>query len=205
MRYWTVNRKVLKILGLLVLAVFLVFASMYWWEAKPWERTGVPEPPLETPAVSSGGEPDPVPEAVPPEPGEPAIQALQAHEPLVSAREDFFVEYRLERDMSRGRQVELLQSVARDAGTGEAQRAAAQERLVQITRDLEREMGLENILRAKGFRDAVVFFQEDLVTVIVPQPLSEEQATGVINLVARGAGASPENVMVIGHAPESST
>ncbi len=173
MRFWTFERKSLRIVGLLVLVSILVCA----WVLRP---------PVQDPEVP------PRPEAV-----EPA-----ADEPAAEPEGNFFVEYRLEREMSRGRQVELLKTVAQDPGAGETQRAAAQERLLQITRDLERETSLENILRAKGFRDAAVFFQENRATVVVPNLTSEEQATGIINLVVRGAGIMPEDVTVIGHPGE---
>lgn len=181
MRFWTLDRKLFWVAGLVLPAVVLFGAWIFW------SATGtVTAIPMEDPAPEKSG-----------------VQAEQGPAASVPAKTDFFVEYRLEREMSRGRQVELLQSVAQDANADETRRAAAQERLLQITRDLERELGLENILRAKGFRDIVVFFQGDVVTVIVSQPLSEEQTTSIINLVARGAGVLFENVMVIGYEAES--
>jgi stage III sporulation protein AH len=195
MRFVTMDRKLFWT-AILVLLVIILAAAWLISPGDYWTRVFGPEDP---------GEPDTVPVAA----EEPKPSELQAPQPgpqvIVPSRTDFFVECRLEREMNRGRQVELLQSVAADAAAGEAQRAAAQERLLQLTRDLEREMGLEHILRAKGFRDAVVFFQDDLVTVIVPEPLSEEEAVDIIDLVARGAGTTAENVMVIEHAAETST
>jgi stage III sporulation protein AH len=195
MRFWTLDRKLFWVAGLVMPAAVLVGAWVFWSATGWWESTG--EPGGASGAVTAIPMEGPAPE-------KSGVQAGPGPATFVPAKTDFFVEYRLEREMSRGRQVELLQSVAQDANADETRRAAAQERLLQITRDLERELGLENILRAKGFRDVVVFFQGDVVTVIVSQPLSEEQTTSIINLVARGAGVLFEDVMVIGYAAESS-
>lgn len=189
MRFWSLNRKLLKRAGLALLLA-LVCAWVVWPATGRWvlrERPVEPDAPAET-GVAATEDREPV---------------QRQPEIIVPARTDFFVEYRLEREMSRGRQIELLQSVAQDPAAGEAQRTAARDRLLQITRDLEREVGLENILKAKGFRDAVVFFQDGLVTVVVPEPLSETEATAVVNLVARGAGVAAENVMIVGHTAEN--
>jgi len=192
-KFWILERRFLRVVSLLAVALILVGAWVLW-------TTGVLREPVREP------EPLPRPEAVTPAAGEPAAETKVPNgsgaDDFRRARTDFFVEYRLEREMSRGRQVELLKTVAQDPGADETQRAAAQERLLQITRDLERETSLENILRAKGFRDAVVFFQEKRATVVVPDLTSEEQAHGIINLAARGAGIMPEDVMVIGHPGE---
>ncbi|MFZ5898568.1 MAG: SpoIIIAH-like family protein [Bacillota bacterium] len=113
------------------------------------------------------------------------------------AEKDFFVEYRMERERSRSRQVELLKDITSDPNAGQEAREKAQARLLEISRDMEREVSIENILRARGFGDAVVFFQGEMVTVVLPCRLTEEQTASVINIVSRGASAASENVMVI--------
>jgi|Deesub1362A_J573_1020465.scaffolds.fasta_scaffold00425_31 stage III sporulation protein AH len=196
MRFWMLDRKLFQMAGLVLLAVILVGAWLFWSAGGRMPSAGKPD---------SSTEPVTVVPTEDLKPKDPDSRVDPGSAPFVPARTDFFVEYRLEREMTRGRQVELLQAVAQDPNADEAKRAAAQERLLQITRDLGREMGLESILRAKGFRDAVVFFQNDLVIVIVPEPFSEAETAEIINLVARGAGVKFENVMVIGHAAESQT
>lgn len=195
MRFWTFDRKSVRVVGLLVLAAVLVCAWVFWPVGRLREPPQDPEVPPRPEAASES----PAGRAAHESAADPEGATASKPEDFRTTRTDFFVEYRLEREMSRGRQIELLKAVAQDPGADETQRAAAQERLLQITRDLERETSLENILRAKGFRDAVVFFQENRATVVVPDLTSEEQATSIINLAVRGAGITPEDVMVIGH------
>ncbi|MDA8097445.1 MAG: SpoIIIAH-like family protein [Clostridia bacterium] len=112
--------------------------------------------------------------------------------------DDYYVEYRLERERSRGRQVELLHSIINDLNASPEARQGAQQRLLEITLKMDREVSVENILRAKGLNDVVVFFQDDdTVTVVVPALTTPEQGTTVINLVARATSIVPEKIMVI--------
>lgn len=116
---------------------------------------------------------------------------------ILPAENDFFVEYRMERERSRSRQVELLKDITGDPNAGQEAREKAQARLLEISQDIEREVSIENILRARGFSDAIVFFQGKMVTVVLPCRLTEEQTASVINIVSRGASVASENVMVI--------
>lgn len=195
MRFWTVERRLIRTVALVLLAALVAAAA---WLLRSGGGGLLPAGTAEEPPV-----PVAAATAEAPEPDGAAQPEDDKFETYGPARTDFFVEYRLEREMARGRQVELLQSVAQDAETGEAQRAAAQERLLRITENLEREVGLENILKAKGFSNAVVHFQDDLVTVIVAEPLSEADAADIINLAARAAGVTHENVLLIGHEVEN--
>lgn len=197
MRFWTLDRKIFRAGGLVILAAVLVSAWIVQSSVRLWPTAGNQDD-LDAGLVETSA-----PDRESDEPGTPSDQFETVAGQSGTTGSDFFVDYRLEREMSRGRQVELIQSITQDQDADDGQRVAAQERLLQISRDMEQEMRLENILRARGFRDAVVFFQEDLVTVVVPAPLVEEQSTSIINLVARGAGVMAEAVMVIGQADAS--
>jgi stage III sporulation protein AH len=113
--------------------------------------------------------------------------------------DDFFVEYRIEREQARGRRVELLRGIMADPNAGAEAKRTAQEQLLAIAREMDTEVRLENLLRAKGFADAVVIAEEDRITVVVPGEITPEQNASIITLVGRGADVLPENVMVIAH------
>ncbi len=195
MRFWLVQRKVLAVVGVLSAFVLALFLTT-------WHGVGLEPPPTEDVAAV-------VPETVAGEndassdgaaaPG--VLDAAADHNGRTYA-DDYYVEYRLERERSRGRQVELLRSIIEDPKAGPEARQNAQDRLLQISLELDREVSVENILRAKGLPDAVVFFQNEMVTVVVPHPVTPEQGTTVVNLVARATGIVPENIMVIARGDE---
>lgn len=112
--------------------------------------------------------------------------------------EDFFVEYRLERERTRGQQVEWLREVINNADLPTETRQKAQEHLMAISRFMAKEVELENLIRAKGYKDAVVLVDERAVTVIVAADgMSSAETTGIADLVSRGTGVEVQNIVII--------
>lgn len=111
---------------------------------------------------------------------------------------DFFVEYRLERERTRGQRVEWLREVINNNNSAPETRQKAQEHLMVISRNMAKEVELENLIRAKGFKDAAVLVDDRAVTVIVAaKSLSGGEAAGITELVSRGTGVDPQNVVII--------
>jgi stage III sporulation protein AH len=111
---------------------------------------------------------------------------------------DFFIDYRLERDRTRGQQVEWLREVINNAETTGETRQKAQEHLMAISRSMEKESELENLIRAKGFTDAAVMVDEGTATAIVAaDSLSSVEAAAISELVSRGTGMDLQKITVI--------
>lgn len=112
--------------------------------------------------------------------------------------QDFFIDYRLERERTRGQQVEWLREVINNAGTADETRQKAQEHLMAISRHMEKESVLENLIRAKGFDDAAVMVDESTATAIVAAgSLSSGEVAAITEIVARGTGMEQQKVSVI--------
>lgn len=111
---------------------------------------------------------------------------------------DFFVEYRLERDRTRGQRIEWLREVINNADSAAETRQKAQEHLLAISSKIEKELELENLLRAKGFKDAAVIADERAVTVIVTSDkLSAGESAEINSLVSRRTGVDAQNIVII--------
>lgn len=111
---------------------------------------------------------------------------------------DFFVEYRLERECTRGRQVELLREVINNSSSGEETRRKAQEQLMDISRVMGKEVELENLIRAKGVKDAAVLLDNRAVMVIVADSGAvSSEVYQLTDLASRGAGLAREDVVVV--------
>jgi len=116
----------------------------------------------------------------------------------LSGGDDFFVEYRLERERTRGQSVEWLREVINNVNSAGETRQKAQEHLMAISRNMEKEIELENLLRAKGFKDAAVLVNERAVTVIVETDhLSTGESFQITDLVSRGTGVDTQNIIII--------
>ncbi|WP_066637584.1 SpoIIIAH-like family protein [Desulfolucanica intricata] len=111
---------------------------------------------------------------------------------------EFFVDYRLQRERMRGQQVELLREIINNPESSAETRQKAQNQLLIISQNINKEMEVENLIRAKGFKDSVVVIKEQSVTVIVQSPnLSSEEAARISDLVSRSTGVSLQNVVII--------
>lgn len=110
----------------------------------------------------------------------------------------FFVEYRLERDKVRGKQLELLKKIVEDPNSVAETRQEAQQKIIQITNYLEQELQLENLIKAKGFQDAVIFIQPQSVTAVVNQKeFTREEIAQIADLLITVTGQSIENIYII--------
>ncbi|BAF59354.1 hypothetical protein PTH_1173 [Pelotomaculum thermopropionicum SI] len=111
---------------------------------------------------------------------------------------DFFVEYRLNRERARGQRVEYLREVINNAHSAGETRQKAQEHLMAISRNMEKEFELENLIKAKGFKDAAVLVDDRAVTVIVATAsLPAEESQLIKELVSKGTGVELQNIVVI--------
>ncbi|MEW6447032.1 MAG: SpoIIIAH-like family protein [Bacillota bacterium] len=124
--------------------------------------------------------------------------SVSSHLQPPSDTDEFFVDYRIDREVKRSRQIELLQEIAVTATTSDSIRTQAQEKVINLVSQTEKEAMVENLLRAKGFRDAVVAIEDQGVTVIVPGKVTPEVTATVTALVYHSLGMAQEQVMILG-------
>jgi stage III sporulation protein AH len=109
----------------------------------------------------------------------------------------FFAEYRMERERTRSKQIELLQEIISQNSQGKA-RDAASLRLVTISEDIEKEMKAENLIKSSGYRECVVIIQPRITTVVVQaNALTSEQETELKNLVATAIAQEVDKISII--------
>lgn len=114
------------------------------------------------------------------------------------AKESFFVEYRLERERTLGKQMALLREIIDNPSTNQEARAIAQEKLLALGDFTAGELELESMLKAKGFGEVAVFLKETGATVIVQaERLSPGEAGRIMDLVIRETGLGQEKIIII--------
>ncbi|NMB17572.1 MAG: SpoIIIAH-like family protein [Firmicutes bacterium] len=112
-------------------------------------------------------------------------------------RTDFFSEYRWERERSRSRQTSYLEEIFMDPTIQPARRAETEARLWHLTQLSHKETELENLIRAKGHRDAVVVLTADSANVVVDGQVDAVQAAQIGEVVNRMAGVTMERITII--------
>lgn len=115
-----------------------------------------------------------------------------------TSKDDFFTNYRLERERVRAQQVEMLNSVIADPNSAAEVRKNAQEKLIDITENMEHELQLENLIMAKGFSEAAMFIQSGSATAILKKEgLAEDDVSVVADIISRVTGYNLEDIVVI--------
>jgi len=113
-------------------------------------------------------------------------------------KDNFFNEYRLERERTRSEQVEKLNEVINNLNSSADIRQKAQEELLWFTNSLGKETKIENALLAKGFTDAVAVIELESVMVIVPsEGLRDDEIARIADIVTMISGCDMEDIIIV--------
>lgn len=126
-----------------------------------------------------------------------AMQVVKpVSEAVTPAVNDFFTEYRLERERVRSERSDVLREMLRAAKTDET-RGKAQEAMLRLVVEKQRETEMENLIKARGFSDALVFMRESSVSAVVRAPsLTREEVVQVADVISRVAGVRSEDITI---------
>lgn len=109
---------------------------------------------------------------------------------------DFFTEYRLERDKIRSERSDLLREIIQNAPTQDSKQQA-QETILKMTLEKQREVEMENLIKAKGFADALVFVRDNSVSAVVKTTaLTQEEVIQVAEVISRISGIKPGDITI---------
>lgn len=113
-------------------------------------------------------------------------------------KDNFFSEYRLERERTRSEQVERLNEIINNPNTSVDIRMKAQEDLLWFTNNLGKETKIETALLAKGFSDAVTVIESESVMVVVSsEGLREDEIARIADIVTFISGYNMEDIVIV--------
>lgn len=108
----------------------------------------------------------------------------------------FFDSFRSERDSTRAQEITYIDSIIEQGADAETM-ADAQQQKLSIVDNMEKEMTIESLLKAKGFADAAVTLHAGAVNVILSaEALSDEQVAQVLDIIVRETGEKTENIKI---------
>ena len=113
---------------------------------------------------------------------------------------NYFSQYRAERLNTRNEEILQLDAIISSAESGTEAHTEALALKTELTEITEKEMLLENLIKAYGFEDAVVVIGLDSgnVNVITKSAnLTNDDAIKIYSIIADENVASPENVKII--------
>jgi len=109
---------------------------------------------------------------------------------------DFFTEYRLERDKIRSERSDLLRESIKISKNDES-RIRAQDIVLKMITEKQKEAEMESLIRARGFADALVFIRENSVSAIIKtSSLSREEVVQIADVISRVSGVKVEDISI---------
>lgn len=110
---------------------------------------------------------------------------------------DYFESARIERDSMYSKMLETYHKMIDNTNLGEPQKSIAVQEIEKITNNQNAIMISENLIKNKGFEDAVVFANVDVINVIVKSSiLSNEDIGKIQNIIEREFKVPLENVNI---------
>ncbi len=111
---------------------------------------------------------------------------------------DFFAQAKLDKEVSRGRNIDSLKAITEDPNASKEVKAKAYDQEMSVLRNSEKEQKIETLLKEKGFSDTVALIGDDgsLDIVIKAPKLTSAQTAQVADIVTRQANVSIDKLHV---------
>ena len=140
-----------------------------------------------------------VEQAAPEETDETVPAEKMGEAQLVSAGTDsYFSQARVSRESARSTTISRLNEIIENPNVDLETKQLAQEELLEIAGVADRETAAENMIRAKGFADAVVYISGEAASVTVKaEALSEAEVAKIQDIVASQAQVEIKNIKIV--------
>ncbi|MBX5466533.1 MAG: SpoIIIAH-like family protein [Firmicutes bacterium] len=116
----------------------------------------------------------------------------------VQALENYFVNYRAQRDRVMSQEIATLQNLLKEPGLSSQAKAEATKTLVRDTQEMKQEMEVERLLSARGFPlAAATITQSSAVVVVGAAQLTESQIAQIADAVMTVTHLQPENIVIM--------
>lgn len=115
-----------------------------------------------------------------------------------TSTDDYFAQAKLERDVKRSESMDMLTGILNAQDTDIEARSRAEDEIHRLADYTEKETMTENMIKAKGFSETVVFMGENLISIAVKSEGLNEIDTAVLQDIAVSAtGYTAEQVKIV--------
>ena len=112
--------------------------------------------------------------------------------------EEFFAQAKIEKDNARSQALEILNQTASNENFDEETRKNAQQKILDMASNTEKESVIENIAKAKGYSDISVYIDGESADIIVKKSgFSSQDAQVIKDIVTEQLNISPENIKIV--------
>lgn len=111
---------------------------------------------------------------------------------------DFFAQAKMDKDITRAKDREVLEEIANDENATEDQKAQAYEKMLSLIDNSDKEMRIETLIKNKGFNDVVVLFGDNgSIDIVVKAPsISSVDVAQISEIASRQTGVDISNIYV---------
>lgn len=107
----------------------------------------------------------------------------------------YIVDMKMTREKQRNQLTEQLNEIINNPSTVDQAKVEASNMKVEIVKNCDTELQIENLLLAKGYDEAIVFIDGDKVNVVVNmEEITQNDATKIFDIVSNQSGISRENI-----------
>lgn len=114
------------------------------------------------------------------------------------SEEDFFASARLNRESGRSKSIETFNAIINNENTDAASKQSAQNGILELADNTETESAIENLIKSRGFEDAVCYINNSQANVVVKaESLDEAQVAVITEIVKEQTGIPSEKIKVV--------
>ena len=115
----------------------------------------------------------------------------------MASESDFFAQARIDREAGRSRSIETYNAVLQNENADSAAKASAEQGVLELAQNTETETAVENLLRARGFEDAVCYINNGMANVVVKtEVLDSAGAAQISEIVTQQSGIPQEKIKI---------
>lgn len=117
---------------------------------------------------------------------------------------NYFAQAKIDREMKRDEAIEMLTSVLNSTESSDDAKLSAQTEIFTLAEYTQKEVNAENLIKARGYGDAVVFLTNDGANVAVESDgLTEVEAAVISEAVSDSTELSASCIKIVEIAPEN--
>ena len=111
---------------------------------------------------------------------------------------DFFAQARIDREAGRSKSIETFNSLISNEDTDPETKETAQQGVLTLAQNTETETAIENLIRAKGFEDAVCYINNGTANVVVKaESIDSSDAAIISEIVSEQSGIASEKIKIV--------
>ena len=119
----------------------------------------------------------------------------------LEANSNYFTKLRMDREKMFSQMIDNYKSIMEDSNIGDEQKKEASNEIKNINKNQNSITTIENLLKGKGFEDAVVLINDNSTNVIIKSDneLKKEQVAQIENIVSRELSIEIEKIHISMH------